>query len=173
MRYWVANIFPTWPFYSCTPNTAWVFFATSDVWSSTSQFYLILTIHYIKDQKLFCACHQSTYFPQRKLIEQGLRNVLEFWELKEENIDCMTTDRGGNVVKMLELNSWKWFCIFVGLYNFLIRKMILCVTCKIVLKTNMKKIHDKIMNCDLVCKKKKNCDMIFLPYCPPRDWSCH
>ncbi|KAM4592381.1 E3 SUMO-protein ligase ZBED1-like [Odontesthes bonariensis] len=87
------------------------FFATtSDLWSSrTSEPYLSLTIHYIDNWKLCSATLQATYFPEDhtgELIAQGLRDALESWGLREENMSCMTTDSGTNMVKALQLNSW-------------------------------------------------------------------
>lgn len=86
----------------------------SDLWSSrTSEPYLCLTIHFIEDWKLCSACLQTTYFPQDHtgdLIAQGLRDLLEYWGLKEENMTCMTTDSGTNMVRSLELNSWTLPC---------------------------------------------------------------
>ncbi|XP_060788758.1 E3 SUMO-protein ligase ZBED1-like [Neoarius graeffei] len=87
------------------------FFATtSDLWSSrTSEPYLSLTIHYIDNWKLCSATLQATYFPDDhtgEIIAQGLRDALESWGLKEENMTCMTTDSGTNMVKALELNNW-------------------------------------------------------------------
>lgn len=87
------------------------FFATtSDLWSSrTSEPYLSLTIHYIDNWKLCSATLQATYFPDDhtgELIAQGLRDALESWGLREENMTCMTTDSGTNMVKALQLNNW-------------------------------------------------------------------
>lgn len=85
------------------------FFATtSDLWSSrTSEPYLSLTIHYIDNWKLCSVSLQTTYFPEDhtgELIAQGLRDALECWGLKEDNMTCMTTDSGANMVKALQLN---------------------------------------------------------------------
>ena len=39
------------------------------------------------------------------------------------------------------------------------------ITCKITIKTNMKKNRDKILDRDTA--RKRDCDMIFFPYLPP------
>lgn len=92
------------------------FTTTSDLWSSrTSEPYLSLTIHYIDDWRLCSATLQTTYFPEdhtRELIAQGLRDALQCWGLKENNMTCMTTDSGTNMVKALELNNWTCLTCF-------------------------------------------------------------
>ncbi|KAK7898521.1 hypothetical protein WMY93_019374 [Mugilogobius chulae] len=87
------------------------FFATtSDLWSSrTSEPYLSLTIHFIDNWKLCNATLQTTYFPEDhtgELIAAGLREALESWNLENQNMTCMTTDSGANMVKALDLNQW-------------------------------------------------------------------
>lgn len=51
---------------------------------------------------------QTTYFPQdhpEELMAQGLRDVLEYWRLKQDNMTCMNIDSGANMVGVTELNS--------------------------------------------------------------------
>nr|XP_054600927.1 E3 SUMO-protein ligase ZBED1-like [Nothobranchius furzeri] len=75
----------------------------------TSEPYLSLTIHYMSNWELHSATLQTTYFPEDHTgehIAAGLREALETWGLKEENMTCMTTDSGSNMVKALDLNGW-------------------------------------------------------------------
>lgn len=84
---------------------------TTDLWSSrTMDPYISLTIHFIDDEWKLCSkCLQTSYFPDDhmgELIAQGLRECLESWGLDEEQMVCITTDNGANVVKAVGLNDW-------------------------------------------------------------------
>lgn len=91
-------------------KSAQFFATTSDLWSSrTSEPYLSLTVHFIHKWKLESACLQTMYFPEdhtADLIANGLRDLLHGWGLNEDNMTCMTTDSGSNMVKALQLNGW-------------------------------------------------------------------
>lgn len=84
---------------------------TFDLWSSrTMEPYMSLTVHYIDDKwQLLTRVFETAYFPNDHtgdMIAQGLRQMLSAWDLKEENLDAITTDNGTNVVKAAELNQW-------------------------------------------------------------------
>ncbi|XP_077417784.1 E3 SUMO-protein ligase ZBED1 isoform X1 [Vanacampus margaritifer] len=109
-------------------RTVRFFAAASDMWSSrTSEPYLSLTIHYIHDWKLCSATLQTTYIPEDhtgELIAQGLRDALQCWGLKEENMTCMTIDGGTNMAKALELNNWTCLPCFGYILHLAIEKSV-------------------------------------------------
>ncbi|KAK7879064.1 hypothetical protein WMY93_034154 [Mugilogobius chulae] len=55
-------------------------------------------------------CYSADYLfpggPHWELIAAGLREALESWNLENQNMTCMTTDSGANMVKALDLNQW-------------------------------------------------------------------
>ncbi|XP_077378781.1 E3 SUMO-protein ligase ZBED1-like isoform X2 [Festucalex cinctus] len=68
---------------------------------------------------------QTIYTPEDhtgELIAQGLRDALQCWGLKEENMTCMTIDGGTNMVKALELNSWTCLPCFGYILHLAIEK---------------------------------------------------
>jgi len=84
---------------------------TTDLWSSrTMEPYMSLTVHYIDDEfQLKSRCLQTSYFPQDHTgdaIAQGLKEMLDAWNLKEEQQVCVTTDNGANIVKAVAINKW-------------------------------------------------------------------
>ena len=87
------------------------FATTSDLWSSrTSEPYISLTIHFIDHEwNLKTRCLETAYFPDDHTgenIAEGLKEALLTWCLNEENMVCITTDSGANVVKATSLNDW-------------------------------------------------------------------
>lgn len=42
----------------------------------------------------------SPQHPTGELTAQGLRDMLECWGLKEENLTCLTPDNGANMLKV-------------------------------------------------------------------------
>ncbi|XP_053298983.1 E3 SUMO-protein ligase ZBED1 [Pleuronectes platessa] len=84
---------------------------TTDLWSSrTTEPYISLTVHFLdQDFELKTRCLQTAYFPGEHTGENiacGLREALTSWNLREEQLACITTDNGSNVVKATELNHW-------------------------------------------------------------------
>ncbi|XP_039672041.1 ubiquitin carboxyl-terminal hydrolase 29-like [Perca fluviatilis] len=52
---------------------------------------------------------QTAYFPGQHTAENiacGLSDALASWHLREDQLVCITTDNGANVVKATELNHW-------------------------------------------------------------------
>ncbi|XP_036957921.1 E3 SUMO-protein ligase ZBED1-like [Acanthopagrus latus] len=88
------------------------FATTTDLWSSrTSEPYLSLTVHFIDESwKLRSYCLQTSHFPDAhtgEIIALGLKDALASWSLSEQDMVCMTTDSGANVVSALRINDWK------------------------------------------------------------------
>ncbi|XP_034145490.1 zinc finger BED domain-containing protein 4-like [Esox lucius] len=84
---------------------------TTDLWSSrTTEPYISLTVHFLdQDFELKTRCLQTSYFPGQHTAENiacGLNDALASWHLREEQLVCITTDNGANVVKATELNHW-------------------------------------------------------------------
>ncbi|XP_053170155.1 zinc finger BED domain-containing protein 4-like [Scomber japonicus] len=87
------------------------FACTTDLWSSrTTEPYISLTVHFLdREFQLKTRCLQTQYFPGEHTgenIAYGLREALTSWHLGEEQLTCVTTDNGANVVKAIELNHW-------------------------------------------------------------------
>lgn len=84
---------------------------TTDLWTSrTTQPYMSLTIHFIKEDWTLCSrCLQTSYFPDDHtgvMIANGLREALQSWGLSEDHLVCVTTDNATNNISALELNDW-------------------------------------------------------------------
>lgn len=84
---------------------------TTDLWTSrTTQPYMSLTIHFIKEDWTLCSrCLQTSYFPDDHtgvMIAKGLREALQSWGLAEDHLVCVTTDNATNNIRALQLNDW-------------------------------------------------------------------
>ncbi|XP_065105792.2 E3 SUMO-protein ligase ZBED1-like [Paramisgurnus dabryanus] len=84
---------------------------TTDLWSSrTTKPYISLTVHFLdQDFELKTRCLETAYFPGQhnaENIASGLSDALASWQLREDQLVCITTDNGANVVKATELNHW-------------------------------------------------------------------
>ena len=92
-------------------STALYFATTTDLWSSrTMEPYISLTLHYIDaDFAIKTNCLQTAFFPEDHTglnIAEGLRQAMTAWDLKEENLVCITTDNASNMKLAAELNGW-------------------------------------------------------------------
>lgn len=93
------------------------FSATSDMWSSkTMEPYMSYTVHFIDpDWKLQSRCLQTLYVPENHTAEtlaDGMKEVLEHWNLAPSKQVCLTTDSGANIVKAARDLDWPWISCF-------------------------------------------------------------
>lgn len=69
-----------------------------------------LTVHSINDEwALQSVCLQTAYFPEDHkvdLVAQGLKDALSSCNLAEDQLVCMTTDSGTNMIRALKDNGW-------------------------------------------------------------------
>ncbi|XP_077359939.1 E3 SUMO-protein ligase ZBED1-like [Festucalex cinctus] len=87
------------------------FATTTDLWSSrTTEPYISLSIHFINSNfELKTRCLQTSFFPvdhTGENIAHEMRDALAEWDLKENQLVCVTTDNATNMIKALELNGW-------------------------------------------------------------------
>ncbi|KAK0156657.1 Zinc finger BED domain-containing protein 1 [Merluccius polli] len=104
------------------------FACTTDLWSSrTTEPYISLTVHFLDwEFQLKARCLQTQYFPGEHTgenIAYGLREALTSWHLGEEQLTCVTTDNGANIVK---LNHWVRLQCFGHRLHLAIGKSICC-----------------------------------------------
>ena len=109
------------------------FACTTDLWSSrTTEPYISLTVHFLdREFQLKARCLQTQYFPGEHTgenIAYGLREALTSWHLEEEQLTCVTTDNGANIVKAIELNHWVRLQCFGHRLHLAIGKSICCVS---------------------------------------------
>ncbi len=86
-------------------------FAATDLWTSrATEPYMSTTIHFITDDfEMKSRCLQTGFFPEDhngEALVQGLKDALINWKLEEENLVCITTDNGSNIVKATSINDW-------------------------------------------------------------------
>ena len=98
-------------------ESAEFFSATSDMWSSnTMEPYMSYTVHFIdSDWKLQSRCLQTLYTPADHTAENladGMKEILEHWNLSSTKQVCITTDSGANVVKAVRDLGWPWMSCF-------------------------------------------------------------
>ena len=64
-------------------------------------------MHYIDDNwKLQSMALQTPYMPQDHTGLEVLQKTLESWELSKENLVCLTTDSGANIVSAARQLEW-------------------------------------------------------------------
>lgn len=106
-----------------------LFAATTDLWTSScggSEPYISFTIHYLSlERKLMAHCLETMYFPKdhthANIIEM-VKNLLNAWTIKMENIVCFTTDSGSNMKKAFEESPVEWLSCFGYNLNLAINK---------------------------------------------------
>ncbi len=72
------------------------------------------TVHFI-DWKLQSRCLQTLYTPADHTAENladGMKEILEHWNLSSTKQVCITTDSGANVVKAVRDLGWPWMSCF-------------------------------------------------------------
>jgi hypothetical protein len=87
------------------------FATTSDLWSSQNTIpYVSLTIHYIdSDWKLQSRCLGAQFIPEDHTgenIADAVEDMLDEWSLKIDQMVCITTDSGSNMIKAAEEKDW-------------------------------------------------------------------
>ena len=87
------------------------FAITTDMWTSrTKHAYTGLTVHYLSaDFKLCCHMLETKEFQVEHTgiqIASELRDILQSWDLPEDNVIAATTDNGTNIVCALEQLGW-------------------------------------------------------------------
>ncbi|KAG9280417.1 zinc finger BED domain-containing protein 1-like [Astyanax mexicanus] len=91
---------------------------TTDMWSSTNMTpYMSLTAHFISPQwELQSKCLETVFFPESHTatnIAEGLRSVIQDWNLNEEKISCITTDNAANIKSAVRNElGWQWLNCF-------------------------------------------------------------
>ena len=104
-------------------HQAHFFSATTDLWSSVGiEPYISFTIHYIDDSwKLRSKCLQTLFMPQDHTglnIASVLRETVKSWKQTEEQLVCLTSDSGSNVVKAADELEWtRLSCFGHNLHN--------------------------------------------------------
>ena len=92
-------------------SNAQFFSGTTDMWSSSSMDpYISFTVHFISDDwKLSNYCLETLFLPQDHTgenIAEVLESILESWNLKVDQLVCLTTDNGTNMVSAASLLGW-------------------------------------------------------------------
>ena len=87
------------------------FSITTDMWTSRAKHaYTALTIHYLNaDFHLCCHMLETKEFQSEHTgiqIASELRDILESWDLSEDDLIAATTDNGSNIVSALEHLGW-------------------------------------------------------------------
>ena len=87
------------------------FSLTTDIWTSRhNQAYTGLTVHYVDDSfNLKSHLLEAVEFPESHTgvnISEELVNILDDWELSQDNLSAVTTDNGTNIVLAMELLQW-------------------------------------------------------------------
>ena len=85
--------------------------ATTDLWSSVGlKPYISFTIHFIdKDWKLRSRCLQTEFLPDDHTadnIAEALEDIVHAWKLSANNLVCLTTDNGANIVCAARKLGW-------------------------------------------------------------------
>ena len=93
------------------------FSATTDMWSSnTMEPYMSYTEHFIDSHwKLQSRCLETLYTPADHTAENladGMKEILENWNLSSTKQVCITTDSGANVVEAFHDLGWPWMSCF-------------------------------------------------------------
>ena len=93
------------------------FSATTDMWSSnTMEPYMSYTVHFIDSHwKRQSRCLETLYTPVDHTAENladGMKVILENWNLSSTKQVCITTDSGAKVVKAVQDLGWPWMSCF-------------------------------------------------------------
>lgn len=70
---------------------------------------MTMTVYYVEDWEVKTACLQTSYFPQDHTgehIAEALKDALLCQKLGENGLVAVTTDKGSNIVKAVELHGW-------------------------------------------------------------------
>lgn len=93
------------------------FSATADLWSSgTMEPYLSFTVHFISnDWEMHSRCLQTLFCPSDHTainLAEALKDTLDKWNLREDQLSCLTTDNGTNIVKAAKDMNWPRLACF-------------------------------------------------------------
>lgn len=104
--------------------------ATTDLWTSSGgggEPYISFTIHYVSPEwKLESSCLETLLFPQDHTaanILEMVENMLQEWEIKKEQVVCVTTDNASNMQKAFENFPDMWLGCFGHNLNLAITKI--------------------------------------------------
>lgn len=103
------------------------FSATTDLWSSEDMHpYMSLTIHFLTASwELKNLCLQTTFLPCDHTgdnLADALKSALDSWELKKEQLMCITTDSGSNIIKATHTLGWRRLSCFGHNLNLAVTK---------------------------------------------------
>lgn len=119
------------------------FAATTDIWTSSGgggEPYLSFTIHFLTPEwELVSRCLETVIFPEDHTadnIREMIENILEEWNIKKEQLVCITTDNASNMQKALVDFSNMWLGCFGHNLNLAISKVL-----------KMKRVDDGVRAC--------------------------
>lgn len=107
------------------------FAATTDIWTSSGgggEPYLSFTIHFVTPEwELESRCLETVIFPEdhtAENIREMIENILQEWNIKKEQLVCITTDNASNMQKALHHFSNMWLGCFGHNLNLAISKVL-------------------------------------------------
>ena len=106
------------------------FAATTDIWTSSGgggEPYLSFTIHFVSEQwKLESICLETVLFPDDHTadnITEMMENILEEWNIKQDQVVCVTSDNASNMQKAFKDFADLWLGCFGHNLNLAITKV--------------------------------------------------
>ena len=103
------------------------FSATTDLWSSEVMHpYISFTVHFInKSWEMKNLCLQTTFLACDHTgdnLAEALQGAIDSWGLRQEQLVCITTDSGSNIINATSKLGWKRLSCFGHNLNLAVTK---------------------------------------------------